>query len=116
MIRRTGYPLNSSRLLKNCGQAKAYAMATLAPKFHRYTGTASISSGVYIELSTTCFYCGDLVEVPTREHQMPRSRGGADSGENIVTACKSCNFRKGSMTAEEFLASRISRKEGSNDE
>lgn len=44
----------------------------------------------------TCRYCGsrpgsDLLEV---DHLVPRSRGGSDDDENLVTACKTCNGRK----------------------
>jgi hypothetical protein len=29
------------------------------------------------------------------DHVIPRSRGGADTWENLVTACRSCNLKKG---------------------
>ena len=32
---------------------------------------------------------------------LPRSRGGDDSWENLVTACRVCNLRKGWKTPEE---------------
>jgi 5-methylcytosine-specific restriction endonuclease McrA len=50
-----------------------------------------------------CQYCGK--RPPMRElnidHVVPRSRGGDDSWENLVTACRSCNLRKGWNTPEE---------------
>ena len=50
-----------------------------------------------------CQYCGK--QPPLRElnidHVMPRSRGGADTWENLVTACRVCNLRKGWKTPEE---------------
>jgi 5-methylcytosine-specific restriction endonuclease McrA len=50
-----------------------------------------------------CQYCGK--EPPLRElnidHVLPRSRGGDDSWENLVTACRVCNLRKGWRTPEE---------------
>lgn len=50
-----------------------------------------------------CQYCGR--RLPVRElnidHVFPRSRGGVDAWDNLVTACKSCNLRKGSRTPEE---------------
>jgi 5-methylcytosine-specific restriction endonuclease McrA len=51
-----------------------------------------------------CFYCG--APAKTRDHKLPRSRGGTDAPENLVLACKSCNSSKGRLTAEEFLAAR----------
>ena len=50
-----------------------------------------------------CQYCGkkgtafDL----TLDHILPRSRGGKTLAENLVTACKICNNRKGDRTPEE---------------
>jgi 5-methylcytosine-specific restriction endonuclease McrA len=32
---------------------------------------------------------------------MPRHRGGGHTWENLVTACKSCNHRKGGKTLDE---------------
>ena len=47
-----------------------------------------------------CVYCG-AAERLTIDHVMPRSRGGADSWENLVAACTPCNNRKGNRTPEE---------------
>jgi 5-methylcytosine-specific restriction endonuclease McrA len=50
-----------------------------------------------------CQYCGK--QPPLRElnidHVLPRSRGGDDTWENLVTACRVCNLRKGWKTPEE---------------
>jgi 5-methylcytosine-specific restriction endonuclease McrA len=52
-----------------------------------------------------CQYCGR--RPPVRDlnidHVLPRSRGGADSWENLVTACRLCNLRKGWKTPEEAM-------------
>jgi HNH endonuclease len=50
-----------------------------------------------------CAYCGDaFVESElTREHIRPVSKGGPDTWMNVVTACRSCNHRKGSRTPEQ---------------
>ena len=50
-----------------------------------------------------CQYCG---ETPghnnlTVDHIVPRSRGGAHDWHNLVSACKRCNQKKGSLTPEE---------------
>ncbi len=47
-----------------------------------------------------CQYCGDKDRL-TIDHVMPKSRGGRDTWENLVTACVPCNNRKGSRTPEE---------------
>jgi 5-methylcytosine-specific restriction endonuclease McrA len=47
-----------------------------------------------------CAYCGrhrrelGARERLTRDHLLPRSKGGADEWLNVVTACSSCNHRK----------------------
>lgn len=48
----------------------------------------------------TCQYCGSTQEL-TLDHVMPRSRGGRHTWDNVVTACRDCNQRKGSRTPEE---------------
>ncbi|MFT5143280.1 MAG: 5-methylcytosine-specific restriction endonuclease McrA [Rhodothermales bacterium] len=47
-----------------------------------------------------CQYCGDRTRL-TIDHVVPRSRGGKDSWENLVTACVPCNNKKGSRTLEQ---------------
>ena len=50
-----------------------------------------------------CAYCGDLIDRRwlTRDHIMPRARGGKDVWANVVTACRPCNMRKACRTPEE---------------
>ena len=50
-----------------------------------------------------CIYCGKKFAKSnlTRDHVRPISRGGKDRWENVVAACKRCNFHKGNQTPEE---------------
>jgi len=50
-----------------------------------------------------CQYCArtPMVRELNIDHVLPRSRGGADSWENLVTACRVCNLRKGRRTPDE---------------
>lgn len=50
-----------------------------------------------------CAYCGTKAAHGrlTRDHVMPRARGGRDVWENVVTACRACNEKKGCRTPEE---------------
>jgi 5-methylcytosine-specific restriction endonuclease McrA len=48
-----------------------------------------------------CQYCGASSISLTVDHIMPKSRGGEDSWENLVSACLRCNNRKGSHTPDE---------------
>lgn len=50
-----------------------------------------------------CLYCGrqfPRAEL-TRDHLLPTSRGGTDRWENVVAACRRCNWQKDNRTPEE---------------
>ena len=47
-----------------------------------------------------CGYCGKAAT--TIDHVLPRSRGGADSWENLVACCLRCNNVKGDRTPQEM--------------
>lgn len=49
----------------------------------------------------TCQYCGRQTKELTLDHVIPRRRGGKHSWENVVSACKVCNRRKGGHTPKE---------------
>ena len=48
-----------------------------------------------------CKYCGQSNTKLSIDHVIPRSRGGTDNWENVITACLQCNVRKGNRTPEE---------------
>ena len=54
-----------------------------------------------------CQYCGrgtdqlGFRECLTRDHLMPLSRGGKNLWTNVVTACSSCNTRKGNRLPQQ---------------
>lgn len=60
-----------------------------------------------------CAYCGRRREELgprerlTRDHLVPRSRGGLDVWLNVVTACSSCNHRKDDRSPEAVAAPRV---------
>lgn len=47
-----------------------------------------------------CAYCGD--PATTMDHVIPLSRGGLHEPENVVPACKPCNFEKHNKMPEDF--------------
>ena len=49
---------------------------------------------VFLRDKFTCQYCGDKKDL-TFDHLLPKSKGGITDWENVVTACSSCNVRKG---------------------
>jgi 5-methylcytosine-specific restriction endonuclease McrA len=58
---------------------------------------------IYVRDKYRCQYCGEKKPAGelTLDHILPRSRGGDNSPVNIVTACVSCNGRKGNRTPAE---------------
>lgn len=49
----------------------------------------------------TCQYCGLRSSSLTIDHVIPRHMGGEHRWENLVTACPSCNHRKGGRTLDQ---------------
>lgn len=47
-----------------------------------------------------CVYCPSRKDL-TLDHVMPKSRGGKDTWENLVTCCSKCNVKKANKTPEE---------------
>lgn len=60
--------------------------------------------GKFFRCGMRCQYCYKplTLEEAEKEHLTPRARGGSDTIDNIVPACKDCNQRKGTMTDKEF--------------
>jgi len=67
--------------------------------------------GKFFNCGMRCYYClkplsllpgDDQMEIATKDHLTPTSRGGTDYISNIVPACFECNRLKGNMTEAEF--------------
>ena len=56
-------------------------------------------------LPQACCYCGSR-EYLSVDHLIPTKRGGANTGENLVWACRGCNSSKCAIDALEWLAAR----------
>lgn len=57
-----------------------------------------------------CFYCDDQLEIDAEwhiEHKHPKCKGGDNDLSNLVPACPSCNLKKHSKTAKEFLEANL---------
>lgn len=54
-------------------------------------------SNLFLRDMYQCQYCGDVFEHKelTLDHVAPRANGGKTAWENSVTACKTCNHKKG---------------------
>jgi 5-methylcytosine-specific restriction endonuclease McrA len=58
---------------------------------------------LFVRDRQVCAYCGGrfMVRDLSRDHVVPVSRGGKDAWTNAVTACRSCNTRKGGRSPEQ---------------
>lgn len=61
---------------------------------------------IQIEWNYQCAYC-NLQKPLTQDHLIPLSKGGQHTYDNILPACESCNKKKGSLDADEFLRRRL---------
>ena len=64
-----------------------------------YKGVALTRQNVFKRDNFTCQYCGTNKDL-TLDHVIPRSKGGKSAWNNLVTACKKCNAKKGNNTPE----------------
>jgi len=71
---------------------KRYIKPSRRPAFTRFN--------VFLRDFFVCQYCGSDAEL-TFDHLIPRSKGGLTLRDNVVTACASCNLRKGGRMAWE---------------
>ena len=65
---------------------KDYIIPQTKPSFTRFN--------VFLRDKFSCQYCGSSEEL-TFDHLLPRSKGGETNWDNVVTACSSCNVKKG---------------------
>ncbi|MDD9727190.1 HNH endonuclease [Roseovarius sp. SK2] len=62
----------------------------------------AVRAEVFARDGEMCVYCG-CEEGPFHlDHVMPLSRGGASDADNLVVACKPCNYDKRARTPEEW--------------
>ncbi|MBW8050752.1 MAG: HNH endonuclease [Cytophagales bacterium] len=65
-----------------------------------YRGVMLSRQNIYRRDGHKCQYCSSRSNL-TLDHVIPISKGGNSSWENLVTACKKCNARKGDFTPNE---------------
>lgn len=61
-----------------------------------------------------CYYCGRdklYKDLCTIDHLVPSCRGGKDTIENLVVACKVCNRRKNQKSVQEYIEYRLNQIE-----
>ena len=81
--------LENRRRVRKLGNGGSHTLEELNDKFSKF--------------GNRCFYCGRECKL-TIDHDIPLARGGSDSIDNILPACKSCNSKKNTKTAIEFMS------------
>ena len=66
-------------------------------------GESKSVHNVFVRDQYACQYTGEVYpkHLLTIDHVVPRSRGGMTTWDNIVTACRKCNIKKGNRTPSE---------------
>lgn len=65
-----------------------------------YKGVILSRQNIFRRDHNVCQYCGSKDDL-TLDHVMPKSRGGRTTWDNLTTACRRCNSKKGDLTPEE---------------
>jgi 5-methylcytosine-specific restriction endonuclease McrA len=102
--------LNKSELVRPANGFKLHSITRTFPmpsviRLNRYVtapykGVTLTRQNVFKRDSFECQYCGTHKDL-TLDHVTPSSKGGQHTWINLVTACKSCNTRKGDYTPED---------------
>ncbi len=66
-----------------------------------YKGVIMTRQNIFKRDGNQCVYCSSKDSL-TLDHVLPRSRGGGSNWTNLVTACKTCNSKKGDFLPEEI--------------
>lgn len=96
--------LNKAELIQEVENRKLRSVSSEYPypsvvKIFRYInigfqGVVLTRHNIFKRDNYECQYCGTSRDL-TLDHLIPRSKGGRSIWTNLVTACKSCNSKKG---------------------
>ena len=77
--------------------------ATSPFKFRKSAAPPLSNKTLFARDRSICAYCGTKCQSKdlTRDHIVPQSKGGKDTWENVVAACKGCNNWKDNKTLEQ---------------
>lgn len=102
--------LNKAELV---AESQTHALRTVSEVFplptvirlHRYVslpykGVMMSRQNIFKRDGYKCQYCAATQDL-TLDHVLPKSRGGKTNWDNLTTACRRCNARKGDFTPDE---------------
>ena len=73
----------------------------------------SLRARIFDRDGRVCAYCGSSEDLSV-DHILPRSLGGGDEEENLVTSCSLCNSMKGAKSAATIIELWAQRRLGEN--
>lgn len=68
--------------------------------YHLAKNAYPTRASIYKRDDHECQYCGSEKDL-TLDHIIPRSKGGQDTWDNLVTCCSKCNLKKGNKLLSE---------------
>jgi len=102
--------LNKSELVRPANGHKLHSITQTFPmpsviRLNRYVrapykGVSLTRQNIFKRDNFECQYCLTRKDL-TLDHIIPSSKGGPHTWNNLVTACKRCNTKKGDFTPEE---------------
>lgn len=102
--------LDKAEVIKNNDSLKLFSIKSSYPvpliirlnSFYNALKSIDLSRrNIFKRDGMRCQYCGKKNVHLTIDHILPKSRGGRDEWENLVTSCDTCNNFKGNRTPEE---------------
>ena len=90
-IEKSNYSIHSERLVFSVPKIvklKSYI-------FLKHRTISLTRKNIFKRDKNQCQYCSKIDVVLTIDHVIPKNKGGNDSWENLVSACKKCNLMKG---------------------
>ena len=96
----------SARCSKRVGKRRRRAREHNAPGEFRWVDVI----GLWLALDRCCAYCGAQSDKqPDPDHVVPLSRGGDNTIDNVLPACRPCNTDKRDLTIAEWTSDRVAR-------
>jgi 5-methylcytosine-specific restriction endonuclease McrA len=92
------------RKLRSASQAFAFPSVIRLAQYVNvpYRKVSLTRANIFRRDNMQCVYCGSR-QMLTIDHVVPRSLGGKDSWDNLVTACADCNTKKANLPLEKTV-------------